>query len=210
MYVRMGLSSGSEIWTHVERVGTTLQLWDGVTGAPVVDALTGHSHWVESVAFSPDGTRIVSGSDDETLRLWDGVTGAPRRALGSHSDSIARVAFSSDGTSVRSESVSKEVCYWDVASFERIRPQREAFTLPPVIQLSEKSGWLTIDDRKIVWVPERYRENAVCAYSEHGYIAIANKLGFVLINGMMLDWWKASVLFFRLAVQCLIFSLLLR
>ena len=30
-----------------------------------------HSHWVMSVAFSPDGTKIVSGSRDETIKVWD-------------------------------------------------------------------------------------------------------------------------------------------
>jgi WD40 repeat protein len=35
-----------------------------------------HSHWVMSVAFSPDGTKIVSGSYDATIKVWD--SGAPR------------------------------------------------------------------------------------------------------------------------------------
>ena len=30
-----------------------------------------HSHWVMSVAFSPDGTKIVSGSADKTIKVWD-------------------------------------------------------------------------------------------------------------------------------------------
>ena len=30
-----------------------------------------HSDYIRSVAFSPDGTKIVSGSNDETLKLWD-------------------------------------------------------------------------------------------------------------------------------------------
>ena len=34
-----------------------------------------HSHWVMSVAFSPDGTKIVSGSYDKTIKVWD--LGAP-------------------------------------------------------------------------------------------------------------------------------------
>ena len=34
-----------------------------------------HSHWVTSVAFSPDGTKIVSGSLDKTIKVWD--LGAP-------------------------------------------------------------------------------------------------------------------------------------
>ena len=34
-----------------------------------------HSDWIQSVAFSPDGSKIVSGSDDETIKVWD--SGAP-------------------------------------------------------------------------------------------------------------------------------------
>ena len=34
-----------------------------------------HSDWIRSVAFSPDGTKIVSGSDDKTIKVWD--LGAP-------------------------------------------------------------------------------------------------------------------------------------
>ena len=37
---------------------------------------TGHSEAVSSVCFSTDGSRIVSGSYDETVRIWNAVTGA--------------------------------------------------------------------------------------------------------------------------------------
>ena len=36
-----------------------------------------HSDWVKSVAFSPDGKTIVSGSDDKTLKVWDAGVSAP-------------------------------------------------------------------------------------------------------------------------------------
>ena len=40
------------------------------------EKINAHNGWIRSVAFSPDGTKIVSGSDDETIKVWD--SGAPR------------------------------------------------------------------------------------------------------------------------------------
>ena len=37
--------------------------------------LTGHSDWVRSVAYSPDGKHVVSGSCDNTVKVWDAQTG---------------------------------------------------------------------------------------------------------------------------------------
>ena len=45
-------------------------------GGRQMRTLTGHVGWVWSVAFSPDGTRIVSGSSDNLVKLWVTQTGA--------------------------------------------------------------------------------------------------------------------------------------
>jgi WD40 repeat protein len=74
-----------------------------------------HDNLVTSVAFSPDGTRIVSGSSDDTVRVWNATSGENLLVLRDH-DSVFSVAFSPDGTRIVSGSNDKTVRVWDVSS----------------------------------------------------------------------------------------------
>ncbi|KAJ6456305.1 hypothetical protein DFH09DRAFT_1505558 [Mycena vulgaris] len=72
---------------------------------------------VLSVVYSPDGTRIASGSNDNTIRVWDAVTGQlVGEPLVGHSDSVLSVAFSPDGTRIASGSDDKTVRVWGAAT----------------------------------------------------------------------------------------------
>lgn len=62
-----------------------------------LQTLEGHTDYVYSVAFSPDGKQIVSGSWDNTVRLWDAATGAVLQILEGHTSYVNSVAFSPDG-----------------------------------------------------------------------------------------------------------------
>ena len=62
-----------------------------------------------SVAFSPDGKHIVSGSEDKTLQLWDTETGEMLQTLEGHKDEVWAVAFSPDGKCIVSGSEDKTI-----------------------------------------------------------------------------------------------------
>ncbi|KAL5364299.1 WD40-repeat-containing domain protein [Aspergillus floccosus] len=66
-----------------------------------------------SVAFSPDGRRIVSGCCSDTIKFWDAQTGSLLRTLEGHSYLVSSVAFSPDGQRIVSGSEDRTINLWD-------------------------------------------------------------------------------------------------
>ena len=72
-----------------------------------------HTDGVSSVAFSPDGKRIASGSKDKTVKVWDAETGQEVLTLKGHPNWVTSVAFSPDGKRIVSGCPANTVKVWD-------------------------------------------------------------------------------------------------
>jgi WD40 repeat protein len=94
-------------------------IWDVDTGRRVF-TLTGHESGIRDIAYSPDGSLLVTGSGDGTAILWDTTTGSQVRALTGHSTGIQSVTFSRDGKWIATGSEDNTAKMWEVVTGEEI------------------------------------------------------------------------------------------
>ena len=109
----------------------TLKFWGGDfgegkkggsgEGGPCLSTLTGHLGAVFSVAFSPDGRYLASGSDDSTIKLWEIIRGESGMVkercvatLSGHTNNVWSVAFSGDGRHLAGGSSDETVKLWAI------------------------------------------------------------------------------------------------
>jgi WD40 repeat protein/serine/threonine protein kinase len=92
-----------------------VKVWDAVSGELL---WTGKEHQgsVMSVAFSPDGERLASGSWDQTVRIWNVRTGEVEQVLFGQEGMIHAVAYSPDGRLVAAATWQGKVCLWDTVT----------------------------------------------------------------------------------------------
>ena len=169
--------NGSRIVAGTE--AGTAPLWDAVTGKPVARiqeppagglgssnfSIIGNS--ITSVSFSPDGTKILTSSDDTNARIWDASTGRLLRILVAI-NTLNDAAFGTDGTKVVTASEDGTAVVWDAASGSPILTLREPGRAPALSAAFSPDGtevvtassdgtariWSTITGAQLIVVSE--------------------------------------------------------
>lgn len=92
----------------------TIRVWDVESNGKLLFELDGHEDKINSLAISPDGKRVVSGSSDKTIKVWDMEAGGEALlTLVGHQSSVTAVVFSVDGQKIISGDAHGVIQIWD-------------------------------------------------------------------------------------------------
>ena len=149
----------SPLWCHLPLAGACktgkmreLQVWNASTGE---NSLTyrGHSNIVFGLAWSPDGKRIASASQDTTVKVWNATTGETILTYRGSSNGVNAVAWSPDGRRIVSGSYDSDsqMLVWDATDGKGLL----TYQYPP-------TNAIVWHVKAVAWSPDGQRIAAAC------------------------------------------------
>jgi hypothetical protein len=109
-----------------------VRIWSVADGT-LIRTLQGHKDAIYSIALSPDGKLLATGSYDQKIKLWDVAAGKEIKTLSGHNGCVYGLAFRPDGKILASASGDRTVKLWDVATGTRrdtlSQPLKDVYTV---------------------------------------------------------------------------------
>ncbi len=144
----------------------TVRLWD-VEEMAEIATLEGHTDWVQSAAFSPNGKLLASVSSDGTLRIWDMKRGRERIVI-EHGAPAYSVTFAPDGSAVASGGADSTARLWQTETGEEIAAfqQRSAASVTMGLAISYDGSLIAATNERssieiVLWDAESGEKLAV-------------------------------------------------
>ena len=125
-----------------------IHLWDAHSGE-ARGSLEGHSSYVTDLLFTPDGSRLISSSADQTIRLWDWKTRKPIGVLRAHLDEVDGISLAPDGRTLASRCKDGSIYLWDL---NKPSGHLGYQTLPSLVNIQFDTAQFTPDSRSILGV----------------------------------------------------------
>lgn len=114
----------------------------------------GHGEVVKTVAYSPNGDYVVTGSRDKTAKLWSVATGLEIRTFIGHHHTVNEVQFSPDGKKIATSSADKTAKIWDIETGEELWSTEQFDRYVTTVAFSAKGKYLAVggfDDQVIIY-----------------------------------------------------------
>jgi WD40 repeat protein len=167
--------------------GEDMEVIDGTTGAVIQTLHVNGGPWITTISFSPDGSRIISGTDTGKLCQYDMKAGLMHDLVQVDDDPISSLVFSPDGTHVISRSRSHQFV---VHAHTLLPVDVDAVALPTIDKRTASSlhllrnGWVVdLKNKPIFWVPA---ENRAYGWRSAAYGSQ------ILLGGLTLTWIDVS------------------
>lgn len=114
--------SADDRWLLSVSLDRSPKLWDA-DAVRITSTLEGHSGFVNTAAFSPDGNLVATGGDDQILRVWEVPSGRLLAEWSYHSFPIISIGFTHDGNKIMSRDANGTVIVWDASLESRSAEQ---------------------------------------------------------------------------------------
>lgn len=89
-------------------------VWANPPAAMPAKTLAGHTRWVRDLAYTPDGTRLISVSDDRSVRVWNIADGKVLHTLNGHGDWVVALSLRGDGRLAATAGYDQTIRIWDI------------------------------------------------------------------------------------------------
>jgi WD40 repeat protein/predicted Ser/Thr protein kinase len=157
---------------------TSIGIYDASTGKELARCAQDVG-WC-ALAFSPDGTRLASGSDNRVVRLWDAATGRPLEECQGHTSKILSISFRQDGSRLLSASHDGTVRQWDAQTGVEVEPPYDRHTAEVSVAVYSPDGQRVASagaDRTVrLWRASGRKDQAVLRGHTGGVTALAFSL----------------------------------